>query len=298
MSGEVSGTAPARGVPARAVPARAVPPEVSAYLDLVLRSDADVHEHGPFTLFAGRGAWQYYARPRRLAAGEPTTFTAADVRSLGWLQDSLGLPACLEWLEDEAPTLAGAAREAGLQVTSHPLLVLAPGVEPVSPPCDLVVRLLDADDPDLPAVHAAVAAGFAGTDDVAERAAASAETEDPSLEQVRRMLRAGTRVQAGAFDAQGRAVAGAAHQPLGPDGGAAAGVSATEVVGVATVPTHRGQGAAAALTALLAHDARSRGIGTVFCSATDEAVARVYARVGFVRVGTAWAAEPCEDPSS
>ena len=41
------------------------------------------------------------------------------------------------------------------------------------------------------------------------------------------------------------------------------------------------------MTAALVADARARGVGTVFLSAQDDAVARVYERVGFVRVGTA-----------
>jgi predicted GNAT family acetyltransferase len=39
-------------------------------------------------------------------------------------------------------------------------------------------------------------------------------------------------------------------------------------------------------------DARERGVRTIFLSAQDDAVARVYERVGFVRVGTACIAEP------
>jgi predicted GNAT family acetyltransferase len=35
-----------------------------------------------------------------------------------------------------------------------------------------------------------------------------------------------------------------------------------------------------------------RGVRTVFLSASDSAVARVYARIGFHRIGTALIAEP------
>jgi predicted GNAT family acetyltransferase len=48
----------------------------------------------------------------------------------------------------------------------------------------------------------------------------------------------------------------------------------------------------AAVTALLAADARERGVQTVFLSASDDAVARIYARIGFRRIGTAMIAEP------
>ncbi|MFI2720958.1 GNAT family N-acetyltransferase [Streptomyces collinus] len=75
------------------------------------------------------------------------------------------------------------------------------------------------------------------------------------------------------------------HQPL-------AGVS--EIVGVGTLPAARRRGLARAVTAALVADARSRGAATVFLSAGDDDVARVYARLGFRRVGTALIAEPAE----
>jgi predicted GNAT family acetyltransferase len=68
------------------------------------------------------------------------------------------------------------------------------------------------------------------------------------------------------------------HQPL--DG-------ASEIVGVATLPAFRRRGLGAAVTGTLVADALERGVETVFLSADDDDVARVYARVGFRRVGTA-----------
>ncbi|MCL8025150.1 GNAT family N-acetyltransferase [Nocardioides bruguierae] len=273
-----------------------VPADVLAHLDLVARDDADVHEVGPFTQFVGRGAWGYYARPR---LGTTHPFTADDVRALAAAQTRLGSSHDLEWVAEEAPTLEAAAREAGLHVDRHPLLVLPPGVEPVAPATDLEVRLLGADDADLPAVHACISLGFAtpgtavGEAGAVERDQRAAGPQH-SLDQVRGMLRAGTRVQAGAFDVGGvggvGAVGGGAHHPVQRDG-----VSATEIVGVATLPASRRRGAAGALTALLARHARAAGVRTVFCSASDEAVARVYEAVGFVRVGTALATTTCED---
>ena len=58
------------------------------------------------------------------------------------------------------------------------------------------------------------------------------------------------------------------------------------------VPRARRLGVGAAITHALVEDARRRGVETVFLSAQDDAVARVYERVGFVRVGTACVAEP------
>ena len=83
--------------------------------------------------------------------------------------------------------------------------------------------------------------------------------------------------------ADGIPVATAAHQPL--DG-------VTEIVGVATLPAYRRRGLGAAVTAALVADALERGVETVFLSAADEDVARMYASVGFRRVGTAGVAVP------
>jgi len=71
------------------------------------------------------------------------------------------------------------------------------------------------------------------------------------------------------------------HQPL---------EGASEIVGVATLPAFRRRGLGAAVTGALVADALERGVETVFLSADDDDVARVYARVGFRRVGTACAA--------
>ena len=64
-------------------------------------------------------------------------------------------------------------------------------------------------------------------------------------------------------------------------------LGAAEIVGVATLPAARRQGHAANLTATLARHALAHGHDLVFLSASDEVVARMYARVGFRRVGTA-----------
>lgn len=60
----------------------------------------------------------------------------------------------------------------------------------------------------------------------------------------------------------------------------------TELVGIATLPEHRRQGIAGALTSLLAADAFARGAHTAFLTAADEDASRVYQRSGFRRVGT------------
>jgi predicted GNAT family acetyltransferase len=50
----------------------------------------------------------------------------------------------------------------------------------------------------------------------------------------------------------------------------------------------------AAITTTLVADALARGATTVFLSAHDDAVARIYERIGFQRVGTACVASAPE----
>ena len=62
-------------------------------------------------------------------------------------------------------------------------------------------------------------------------------------------------------------------------------------MGVATLPSEQGARLGSAVTWALVEDARALGIGTVFLSAGSERIARIYARLGFRRVGTAYVAE-------
>jgi ribosomal protein S18 acetylase RimI-like enzyme len=73
------------------------------------------------------------------------------------------------------------------------------------------------------------------------------------------------------------------HNPVG---------GTTEVVGVATLPAFRRRGLGLAITRALVRDALEGGIETVFLTAGDLEVARMYERAGFGRVGTAGAAAP------
>ena len=241
--------------------------QIDRYYDAVPRSAADVASCGPFTLFVARTAWSYYARP---AHGLAVEITAEDVTALRRFQVQRGVPEQLEWVPAVTPTLAAAATAAGLIVQTYPLLVLEESVQAVTPP-GFVVRLLDADDPSLGDVIAAQHLGFASV---------GVPDEVPH---VRDRVRAGLQVLAAAFDATGHAVGGGAHQPV---------EGVTELVGIAVVPEVRRRGIGAALAAALVADARSQGVGTVFLSAEDDAVASTYERVGFRRVGLVAAAEP------
>jgi ribosomal protein S18 acetylase RimI-like enzyme len=117
---------------------------------------------------------------------------------------------------------------------------------------------------------------------VAERDKIAADHDGGTIAMLRERLRSGHSVLAAAF---------------GPDGPLAAGSyqavdSVAEITGVGVLPSVRRQGLGAAVTALLAADARDRGVRTIFLSASDAAVARVYARIGFREIGTAMIAEP------
>src|SRR5208282_4674006 len=154
----------------------------------------------------------------------------------------------------------------------------APPKAPVLPP-GVTVRAIAPEDAELdriwavPAVafgHPGTAAGEAG---LAERDKIAADHDGGTIAMLRERLRSGHSVLAAAF---------------GPDGPVAAGScqavdSVAEITGVGVLPTVRRQGLGAAVTALLAADARERGVQTVFLSASDDAVARIYARIGFRR---------------
>jgi ribosomal protein S18 acetylase RimI-like enzyme len=259
---------------------------IDAFCDAVPRRRAQAREFGPLVLFVTTGpGWPYYARPKR---GLRPPVTAADVRAVRARQRELIIPESFEWIEEAAPEMAAAAAAAGLDVVPHPLLLLAsPGPVPHLPP-GITVRIVAPEEQELDRIWAvpAVAFGHLGTAvgeaGAAERDKIAADHDAGTIAMLRERLRSGHSVLAAAF---------------GPDGPVAAGSyqavdGVAEITGVGVLPTHRRQGLGAAVTALLAADALERGVETVFLSATDEVVARVYARIGFREIGTAMIAEP------
>jgi len=263
-------------------PDPAVLARLETYYDTAPRATSDIEEHGPLTLFVAREGWPYYARPR---LGATDLVTAENVRRVLARQRELDVPRAVEWVHETTPSLLPAAREAGMQVEECPLLVL--DGDPVARPTEVSVRVVPADDPALGLVRAAISVGFAnagtarGEASLAERDADAAEN-DEARARTAALIQAGRSVLVGAFDAEVGAVGGGSHNPRG---------EVTEIVGVGVLPTFRRRGIAGALAHALASEALSRSITTVFCSAQDEDVARVYAAVGFRRVGTACIAE-------
>ncbi|MFD9595681.1 GNAT family N-acetyltransferase [Kitasatospora sp. NPDC059973] len=266
--------------------------EIERYYDAVPRSAARVEDFGPLSLFVREGeGWPYYARPALGHTGPAVT--AEDVLRVLARQRELGAPQTFEWVAEHDPRLRAAVEEAGLTVHEHPLLVLGPDQEPTlpetAPPAGVSVRVLAAEDPDLASAVAVphlafgepgTATGLAGPDELA--AAAEQLASDGTVERIAERIAAGRTVLAAAVQ-DGTALCAGQHNPVGP---------VTEVAGVGTLPTARRRGLGLAVTAALVAHARANGVRTVFLSAADEDVARIYRRAGFRPFATALIAEP------
>ena len=157
----------------------------------------------------------------------------------------------------------------------------------IEAPDGVEIRLVDADDEEFAKAHSVATVGFGasgtqvGPQGSKERDERAIEMKPPVLEFMRERARRGWSISYAAFDETGP-IAVATHQPV--DG-------ATEIVGVATLPSARRRGIAAALTARLVADALERGVQTVFLGADSDDVARIYERAGFTRIGATGAAE-------
>jgi len=255
---------------------------IESYYDTVPRASATVETIGPFTLFVSTAAFPYYARPASSGEDPVSEIRPADVVAVRDRQRELGVPEAFEWVDELRPGLVDVLRATGMAVYRLPLMVHRDGAAPVAPPPDVRVRMLTADDPDLPSVQTAIGLGFTtpGTSVGAvgdrERSAAEAALPDVHARTRERIARGDVAI-AGAFTERG-AVGGGSHSPR-------AGVS--EITGVATLPAYRRRGIGAAVTAGLTADAYRRGVRTCFLSAGTPAIGRIYARAGFRRVGTA-----------
>ncbi|MER5356238.1 GNAT family N-acetyltransferase [Kitasatospora sp. NPDC002551] len=262
--------------------------EIERYYDAVPRAAARVEDFGPLSLFVREGAgWPYYARP---ALGhEGPAATAEDVRRVLDRQRELGLPQAFEWVAEHDPLLRAAVEEAGLAVHEHPLLVLGPRQDVPDAPDGVAVRVLAADDP---ALAQAVAVphlafgepgtGVGGAGAVELAAGAEAVAADGTAARVAERIGSGHTVLAAAFEG-GTPLCAGQHNPVG---------AVTEVAGVGTLPSARRRGLGQAVTAALVAHARANGVRTVFLSAADEDVARIYRRAGFRPFATALIAEP------
>lgn len=271
-----------------------LPARIDAYCDAAPRGSVPPERHGPLTLFLPHdGSWPYYARP---TPGHREPPTPADVAAVRRRQRELGLPEALEWIHETTPGLAAAAAHAGMHVHSHPLMALDFGAFAAAPapnPPDVDVRRIAHDALDLATVHSVPAVAFSepgtgiGLGGPELRDAAAPGQPPELLRYLGNRMRAGKIVTYAAYGTKGPLAVGS-HIPrtVGP-----AGALATELVGIGTLPSARRRGLAAAVTWHLAADALAAGAALVFLSAGDDDVARVYARLGFRRVGTSMIAE-------
>jgi ribosomal protein S18 acetylase RimI-like enzyme len=231
---------------------------------------ARVEAVGPFELFLGE-PYPYYARPR---LGSALPFTAAHVAAVRARQRELGVPEAIEWVHEMTLSLIDPVRESGLPVTEAPLMVL----DPAGLPSPGSARLLDPSAEDF-------AADYAASRDVA-RIAFGGAPGGPVAPELLAYVAAGI-----AAGHKAEAVLATTEEGIVSRGGLQSALGVAEIVGVATLPTARRRGFGAAVSALLARTAMSRGNDVVFLSAASEDVARVYAGIGFRRVGTAMIAE-------
>jgi ribosomal protein S18 acetylase RimI-like enzyme len=252
--------------------------EIEAYYDAVPRTAARAESIGPFTLFVNPDSgWTYYARP---SLGS-TSFSVEDCWRVRERQRALGVPESTEWVAETTPRLREVVEGAGFAVEAHPLLVLDSTKRPRElPSANVEARFVTPDD-DV-ALHAAVAtvafdhAGTAiGPEGIEALKDAASRGPDTTFERSR--LASGATVMAAVYH-EGWPVAIAMHQPLG---------CITEVVGVATLPAFRRRGLASVVTRLVVDDALRRGAETVFLTADDDEVARIYEGLGFRRIATA-----------
>ncbi|MFG2114782.1 GNAT family N-acetyltransferase [Streptomyces sp. NPDC048718] len=242
---------------------------LETFYDSIPRTGSRAEDFGPLTLFVREGAgWPYYARPTLGHAGEVPVAAVERVRAR---QRELGVPEAFEWVAEATPGLRAAVEATGLPVHEHPLMVLEPAEERRLPrPEGVVIRVVEPADPALESALAAQCAAF-GAPLAPDAVAATAARIEAGL----------TRLVA-AVDANGTALAAGQLQSAGP---------VTEVVGIGTRPAARRRGLGLAVTAALVEDARARGAETIFLSATDASVARLYARLGFRTIATALIAE-------
>jgi ribosomal protein S18 acetylase RimI-like enzyme len=250
---------------------------------------ADAEEFGPLRLFVRRkpGA-PYYGGPGHAqpTAEGASAVAAADIAQVRARQRELGVPEAFEWLAEVAPGLRARIEAAGLPVTERPLLVIDPH-HPVAQrpvPDGVKLHVLTADDPALPAALAlprlafaeeGTAVGSAGHEELS--VVADELAKDGTVTSIRPTIRAGHKTIIAALAPDGTPLAVGHYHPAN---------GTTEIGGIGTLPTARRQGLAAALTTALVNHARDHGVSTIFLAYAEDAVARIYTRLGFRPAGS------------
>ncbi len=260
---------------------------VDDYLHAVPLSAATAQQIGPFTLFRSTTIWPYYARP---VPGSDATIEVGDIEKVRARAEELELPLNFEWVVETCPSLGPAAAAAGLEVVEYPLLVLERAdFKPASTQYEC--RILPAELEVLREARAVASVGFGapgtavGDGGPEARDVALAKTSDETAAALLDRAERGISITAGVFTDQGMVSSGV-HQPVGDDHRDCRGCDAT---------FDAAAGPGAAVTSCLVEHAFSSGVDLVLISAESDAVAAVYERVGFRRIGHAGAAEPPPD---
>ena len=261
------------------------------YLDLAPRTASEPTDLGPLRVFLSRAPWPYYARPRpELDLTAPDAVRPSHLAAAAQRLTALGYPASFEWVDDLVPSLDPVARAAGYDVSLHPLLVreIGPLVEAVDDPRVVTVPAGSPLLRDALAVADVAFDGAAGPDEgPAARDACAVPPERVAYVEAR--VAAGEATLVAVVDPIDGVVASGSHLPVG---------DASEIVGEATLPTHRRRGLAGLVVSALVADAAARGVALVLLSAGDDAAARVYERAGFRWVGRVGAAEQPDEDSA
>jgi len=227
----------------------------------------DVERVGPFTATFARGSGHpafNYAVPDEGA--EPS---AAEVDALAAAYASRGLLPRLEYVAALAPAVEPALAAGGFGIEARtPLMVLGSRTAAAPEPAGIeLAEAVSAED-----VLAAVTAQH-------EAYGEPARPTEAWIAGVQRSIAAGGLLVLARAAATGDAVGGG--QCTAPEEGA------TELTSIGVRPAFRRRGVAAALTSRLAAAMRERGAELVYLTAADDGVARIYAGVGFERIGTA-----------
>ncbi len=255
---------------------------VEEYLDLAPRYGSEVIRVGSLVLFASHTPWAYYARPDRGNASRPRR---RDLVRLRRVCEHRQLPLRIEWIAELSPELENIAAAFGLSIVVHPLLILTED-EFVDRSRSIGVRMLDPDDSQLlesrAVVHVAFDPTMVAAAGVVERDARLVRLDHAEVNYAHQRARSGRTVTGVASVAGVGVVATGSYNPIG---------EIAEIVGVGTLPTYRHQGLGSDVVHLLCEDAFSRGIQLVALVAEDEAVARMYQRLGFRRIGMCMSAQ-------
>ena len=238
---------------------------IDSYLDAAPRTACDVERLGPFTLFFRRDSAMLelsYARP----AVPLPTLEAEDIDQIRAAFAKRGRTCRWEFLADLVPQFPELLVQHGFPPPiPRPLMVVTK--ETFRPERSVIADIRPIRREETRAVGRVLFEAFGAPID------ADYESEPDMLASI---LERGASVYAAFVD--GKPVAAGSHAPVG---------ETTEVAGVGTLADFRGRGLAGALTSALVEDAFGRGCACVFLSAADETVQRVYARVGFAKIGVA-----------